>query len=642
MGTLEQTLKEYWGYDSFRPPQKEIIESVLGKHDTLSLLPTGAGKSLCFQLPALLFDGLCLVVSPLISLIQDQVKKLKTQNIRASAIHNTCSFREINMILDNASYGKTKFLYIAPERIETTVFKSRLPYMNLALLAVDEAHCISKWGHDFRPAYRKISAIRQIYPQVPCIALTATATPKVVQDIESSLELKNPKLFKTSFERSNLYLAVKKTNNKINDLEKALQKINKLNRGAGIIFSNSRHKTVQLSQALRQKKFKSDYYHAGLSGESRQKKQAVWQKSPDSIMVSTNAFGMGIDKTDVRFVFHTSIPENIEAYYQEVGRAGRDGKQAFGILLYDTLDIDTLKKKHTLKYPPQSFIQKIYQSLANYYQIPINSGYMSNFDFELSKFCNLFKTNILETFYALKQLENYELIKMEDGFLAASKILITISYEDLYEFQVKEPSLENMINALLRFCGGKVFNTFSYIDEEILAKTLFLKPQELVSKLRYLEKNEVLIYEKSTQKPKILFLQPRLDSKDIQYGTGFSKDQKERDEAQLQAILHFVTNKSSCRMKLLMNYFDEVYEKTCGHCDICVNQRRAIEKEKLRSELIKIYEIKILEYLIQPKSLDSLLMLVEDHEKVDFMKALEHLKHLGKVKYNEKHKLERN
>lgn len=620
---FESTLKQYWGHESLRPAQQKAVESILEGRDTLTLLPTAGGKSLCFQLPALLLEGLCLVISPLISLIEDQVEKLNSKGLRALAFHNTSGKRSVSAILDNALYGKAKFLYISPERLQTEQFRACLERLPISLLAVDEAHCISQWGHDFRPAYLKIDQVRVQHPQVPCIALTATATPAVMTDIQKYLKLKDPQIVKTSFERSNLYLAVKKSTNKIHALVEAIKKVG----GSSIIFTDSRYKAVSFSKILNRRGFNSLYYHAGLGVQERSERQSTWQNSNNMIMVSTNAFGMGVDKKDVRLVCHTYIPNSLEAYYQEVGRAGRDGRRAFGLLFYDEQDLKSLTTNFKLKYSDLKSLQHIYQSLANYFQVPIGAAHLSTFKFDFKHFCQHFKLPSLQSFYILKQLETAGLIKLEENLPLQSKIQFRVTYEDLYRFQVQKPSLANVINLLLRHCGGKIFNTFAIIDEAKLAPLLYMSIKEFKAKLRYLETHKILDYEESDNRSRLIFTENRLAVKDLSAKNSKLEAHKLRSQKQLKTVLDFVENRTACRMQLILKYFAEDKDSLCGRCDYCIGKSRAEKKTEK-------YRTRILTSLDQPKTLSALTHNFKDEEQQDFLNTLEELKKAGIIVYN--------
>ena len=618
----EAILKRYWGYKTFRPDQSKAIQSISVGKDTLVLMSTGAGKSLCFQIPTLLSDGLCLVVSPLISLIQDQIEKLTAKGIKALAFHNALSQKAAGIILDNAIYGKTKFLYISPERLQTKLFKDYLASLPLNLLAVDEAHCISQWGHDFRPAYLKIVEVRRQHPQVTCIAVTATATSAVIKDIITYLQLNDPEIVRTSLERTNLYLAVKKTSNKVQALEDALKKV----RGSSIIFTNSRSRTVSISQYLTKKGFKTEFYHAGLNTTERSKRQTAWEKATDVTMVSTNAFGMGIDKSNVRLVCHTFIPENLESYYQEIGRAGRDGKRSFGLLFYNDNDLKQLEYNFKIKYADSDMLEKVYQSLANYLQIPIGAAYLTTFNFDLKHFCRQFQLSFLPTFYIFKQLEFIGLIKLENNLALHSKIHLKVSYEELYHFQVQQPSSEPIINLLLRTCGGKIFSVFASIDENTLAKALYMSISDLIAKLQYLEKQNILDYDQAPSKTQLLFTEARVDAKSLTFKKQILEAYKTKKNQQMSDVLNFIQNTDSCRIRSLMAYFQEFKDNNCQRCDYCIAQ---IRKQKMPG-----YKERILTYLDNPRTLQDLAVHFKDHEQEAFLRALEKLRYAGLITYN--------
>jgi ATP-dependent DNA helicase RecQ len=565
LSPLEDILIKHWGYPSFRPQQKEIIEEVIKGQDVLALLPTGGGKSICYQVPALALEGLCLVVSPLIALMKDQVEALQKRQVPAEAVYSGLSYREIDRILDNCCYGTVKLLYISPERINSSLFLERLTRMNVSFIVVDEAHCISEWGHDFRPAYLTIAQLREYLPKVPCMALTATATPKVREEIQSKLRLHSARIHIASFARNNLAFSCVKAEIKEQEIVRALQK----EVGQGIIYTRSRKGCKDIALFLRRKGISSVYYHAGLSYQEREVAASNWKKEEARVMVATNAFGMGIDHASVRFVYHFDMPESLEAYYQEAGRAGRDGHPASCRLFYNEADFGTAHKKIEQTYPPIEFMRTVYQQLANYYRLAIGSAELESFDFDFEEFKSKFNLETLPTYHALKKLEEEGFIQFNESFHAPSKVLFSIPYEKLYEFQVTHPRLDPYIKAMLRLFGGNMFQHFTVISESKLAKYMELRESDLIFQLDLLRKLGIIEYEPQNNKAKITFLTARQDAGQLPINKKRLHELKRRKTQKVDELIHYI-NSHMCRMRYTQEYFGENSGSICGKCDNCL------------------------------------------------------------------------
>ncbi|MFN4234772.1 MAG: ATP-dependent DNA helicase RecQ [Bacteroidia bacterium] len=580
MSSIHQILKKYWGYDNFRPLQEDIIVSTLNKNDTLALLPTGGGKSICFQVPALAMEGLCLVVSPLIALMKDQVENLQKKGIRAIAITSAMSFREIDIALDNAIHGNFKFLYISPERLHNELFLARLSKMNVSLLAIDEAHCISQWGYDFRPSYLRIAEIREKLPNVPVLALTATATPEVVKDIQEKLHFKKENVLQKSFERKNLAYIVLYEEDKLNRLISICNKIP----GTAVVYARNRKKTQEIALFLRKNNISADYYHAGLSALERNKKQEEWINNKTRIMVATNAFGMGIDKPDVRFVVHMDLPDNLEAYFQEAGRGGRDEKKAYGILLYSLNDRLELERNFENSFPTIEQIRNTYQAICNYFQLAIGAGEGISFDFDIHEVCTRYNLNPLTVFNSLKFLEREGYLATSESVYHSSKIHIKVNKEDLYKFEVANRVYEPIIKLLLRSYGG-LFDYFVPINEQEIAQRLKTEKSIVVKQLEELKKLDILDYEASTDLPQITFLQERKDASKLHISPENYSLLKERAKKRMEWVLHYTESRHLCRSRILLSYFGEHNAQDCGQCDVCIEKKKSGLTQKQFDEI---------------------------------------------------------
>lgn len=570
---IYQLLKKYWGYSSFREKQEEIIQSVLEGKDTLALLPTGGGKSICFQIPALAMEGICIVISPLIALMQDQVNNLQQKGIKALAISSAMSKRELDIALDNAAYGDYKFLYLSPERLETELFQARLKKMKVSMVAIDEAHCISQWGHDFRPSYLKIASLKEQISTVPFIALTATATPKVVIDIQQNLQFKQHNVIQRSFHRSNLSYSIFHIEDKLAKLLRVIDGVH----GSGIIYVNSRRKTKEVAQFLSNHNISSDYYHGGLDYDERTQKQSNWINNNTRVIVSTNAFGMGIDKPDVRFVIHLDFPESLEAYFQEAGRAGRDSQKAYVVLLVSPAMKMELEERVQANFPPVSVIKQTYQALANFFQIPINSGQGQEYDFDISSFCKQYKLVPSETYSSLFFLEKEDYLLLSDNFSTSSKLRILLSKNDFYYFQTNHKKYDFFLKTVLRTYGG-ILDHHINIDENELAKNARLDHHQVISYLNRLQELKVVDYKPRSSYPSITFPKPRLEQRSISISKINYQDRKEIATEKMNAVLHYADSKNECRASVLLNYFGETQQTACGICDVCLSNKKKVSK----------------------------------------------------------------
>jgi len=566
--TIQQILTKYWGYSSFRPMQEDIIRSVLDGNDTLALLPTGGGKSLCYQVPALAKEGLCIVVSPLIALMKDQVDNLEKRGIKAIAVYSGMSRYEIDIAFDNAVFDKNvKLLYLSPERLTTSLFREKLKRLNVNLFAVDEAHCISQWGYDFRPPYLQIAEIREYIPGIPILALTATATPEVVSDIQKKLLFKKSNIIQASYERKNLSYFVRKEENKLQMLLKIAEK----NKGSGIVYVRNRKKAKLISDFLSQNKVSADFYHAGLEPALRDKKQSAWQKNEKKVMVCTNAFGMGIDKPDVRFVVHLDLPDCIEAYFQEAGRAGRDEKKAFAVLLYENADIIDAFKNFETTYPEKDLIRKVYNCLGNFYQLAVGTGADTTYVFDINEFSEHYDLSHIIVYNCLKFLEKEGYISLSDAFNDVSKLHFIPDNKALYKFQLSNPKYDPFIKLILRLYSG-LFNDFVKIDENEIARKINTDTVAVVKTLNELVKQDVVLYNPRSSLPKLTFSCERLDDRGLMISDRNYKELKDKALERLEAMTEYVAGNTKCRNQFLLNYFGEKNGKRCGICDVCLKR----------------------------------------------------------------------
>jgi ATP-dependent DNA helicase RecQ len=610
---MEDILKKYWGFDHFRPLQKEIIDSVIAGNDTLALLPTGGGKSVCFQVPALSKKGICLVISPLIALMKDQVHHLKEKNINALLIHSGMKFIEVKKTLDNALYGNFKFLYVSPERLESPFFLEYLPSLPINLIAVDEAHCISQWGYDFRPAYLHIAAIRTHFPKIPVLALTASATPEVQIDIQTQLLFgKTSNTFQQSFERPNLSYSAFKTSSRQEKLISILRKVN----GSGLVYCRSRKKTKDVAGILNAQGINADFYHAGLSNKERNKKQDEWIKGQTRIMCCTNAFGMGIDKADVRTVVHYDVPETLEYYYQEAGRAGRDGKKSYAVLFYSDAELQELLKRPEIKFPSIDTIRKVYEAICNCFQIPTGSGDEEVFEFEINSFVKNFKLDVYSVNNALKILEQEEILNYSELFFTPATIVFTSGKKDLEVFQDNYPVYTPVIKGLLRMYDG-IFDFPSAIDESQLARFISIPLPNTIEYLKVLNQMQIIDYTPQKDKPQIIFRRNRVKTSDLYLNEKNIAARKKSFEKRIKAMVNFTTEILKCRSQFISFYFNDLEARSCGVCDNCIANR----KNEIESDEFKSISEAIKQATSQKITLDDLKMKIKSTNKLKFDKV---------------------
>ena len=589
-----EILKQYWGYDSFRGIQEEIIKSIGEGRDTLGLMPTGGGKSITFQVPALAKDGLCIVITPLIALMKDQVQNLRQRGIKAVAIYSGMTRQEILIALENCIFGNYKFLYISPERLDTDIFKQKLRAMKVNMITVDESHCISQWGYDFRPAYLKIADIRELLPGVPLLALTATATPDVVQDIQSRLKFREKNVFRMSFERKNLAYIVRKTDNKTAELLHILRRMP----GSAIIYVRSRRRTKETTELLTHEGITADFYHAGLDNAVKDIRQKRWQDGECRVMVATNAFGMGIDKPDVRLVIHLDLPDSPEAYFQEAGRAGRDGEKAYAVILYSKSDKVTLHKRIPDTFPDKDYIKKVYEHLQYYYQMAMGDGLGCTKEFNLEEFCRKFKHFPVPADSALKILTQAGYIEYTDEQYNASRIIFTIRRDELYKLREMGNETEALVQTILRSYTG-LFTDYAYISETALSLRTGLTRQQIYNVLMSLSKRRIIDYIPRKKTPYIIYTRERVELNHLHISPAVYEERKERYEARIRAMVDYVTSETACRSRMLLRYFGEKNENNCGQCDVCLSGHAAHELptdtfEKLKKELLTILQEQVL------------------------------------------------
>jgi ATP-dependent DNA helicase RecQ len=625
-----ETLARYWGFTSFRPLQEEIIESVVSGKDTVGLLPTGGGKSITYQVPPLATEGLCLVITPLIALMKDQVARLKTMNIKAMAIHSGMTREEVEIALDNVLYGDYRLLYVSPERLQTPLFRARLPRFNFTLVAVDEAHCISQWGYDFRPSYLHIAEIREMMTEeVPFLALTATATPRVVEDIVARLRMKSPKVLKTSFRRPNITYVVREVEDKSAYVLRSLKK----EQGCGIIYVNSRKRSKEVAELLVANGIKADFYHAGLPQEMRDRKQVAWTAGETRVIVATNAFGMGIDKADVRFVIHWDCPDSVEAYYQESGRAGRDGKPSFSVLLWSQDEKRKLADSVRIKFPPVEKIKDIYDAIGNFYQLPVGSGKNSVHDFDLWKFVTAFRFSVTETYNSLNFLQKEGYLEFTDEINNPSRVHFIVSRDDLYKFQVANEEYDRFIKLLLRTYSG-MFSEFVPINEESLASRSGLTREAIYQYLLRLSSQGIIHFIPGKKSPLVIFTEERLGRTHLRISPELYLKVKENYIERVAKITEYADNKTRCRPAFLTAYFGEENGR-CGMCDTC-QERNELELSKYEFDMIidKIKEL-VAEKPLRPEELESQMELPQEKSVKVIRWLLDH----EKLVYDSEHRL---
>jgi len=567
----QSLLKQYWGYDDFRGIQREIIESIGSGHDTLGLMPTGGGKSITFQVPALAQEGTCIVITPLIALMKDQVDHLLRRGIRAAAIYSGLTHEEIIVTLENCIFGNVRILYVSPERLSSELFQTKLRHMRVSFITVDEAHCISQWGYDFRPSYLEIAKIRKLVPDAPVLALTATATPAVVKDIQDKLTLKTERtfnVFRMSFERTNLTYVVRHTTDKRKELIHILNSV----KGTAIVYARSRRRTKEFSEMLNEAGIPATFYHAGLDTTVKDERQQAWQHDQVRVMVSTNAFGMGIDKPDVRLVIHIDCPDSIEAYFQEAGRAGRDGFKAYAVLLYNDADERKLEKRIADTFPEKDYIRQVYEHLAYFYQIGVGSGYNHTFEFNIDKFCHTFRHFPIQVDSALKILNRAGYIEYTEEQDNQARVMFTIGRNDLYRLENTSPNEEKIITALLRNYGG-LFTDYNYIDESFIASQTQLEPHQVYMTLKGLSQRHILHFIPQKKTPYIRYTQRREDMEHIMLPPAVYEERKKQYEERIHAIIKYATNDQVCRSRQLLRYFGEDDSHDCHLCDVCLAHR---------------------------------------------------------------------
>lgn len=569
MKDYQLVLKQYWGYDDFRGIQREIIESIGSGHDTLGLMPTGGGKSITFQVPALAQEGTCIVITPLIALMKDQVDHLRRRGIRAAAIYSGLAREEIIITLENCIFGDIRILYVSPERLSSELFQTKLRHMRVSFITVDEAHCISQWGYDFRPSYLEIAKIRKLLPGVPVLALTATATPQVVDDIQQKLGFSSEAhVFRMSFERKNLAYVVRQAADK---REQLIHILNSL-KGSAIVYARSRKRTKEFADLLNEAGIPATFYHAGLDAAVKDERQQAWQQDEIRVMVATNAFGMGIDKPDVRLVIHIDCPDSIEAYFQEAGRAGRDGRKAYAVLLYNNADQRKLDKRIADTFPEKDYIRQVYEHLAYFYQIGIGSGYNHTFEFNIDKFCHAFHHFPIQVDSALKILNRAGYIEYTEEQDNQARVMFTLSRNDLYRLENTSPNEEKIITSLLRNYGG-LFTDYNYIDESFIASQTALQPHQVYMTLKSLSERHILHFIPQKKTPYIRYTQRREDMEHIQLRPAIYEERKDQFQQRIQAMIAYATNDHVCRSRQLLRYFGEENDHDCRQCDVCLSHR---------------------------------------------------------------------
>ncbi|MEJ8740014.1 RecQ family ATP-dependent DNA helicase [Phocaeicola sp. HCN-6420] len=582
-------LKQYWGYDNFRGIQEDIINSIGSGRDTLGLMPTGGGKSITFQVPALAQPGLCLVVTPLIALMKDQVRNLRDRGIKAIAVYSGMTREEILVALENCIFGDYKFLYISPERLDTEIFQTKLKSMKVSMITVDESHCISQWGYDFRPAYLKISEIRKLLPGVPVLALTATATPEVVKDIQQRLAFKEENVFRMSFERKNLAYIVRCTENKAEELLHILNSVE----GSAIVYTRNRKKTKEVAQFLNAQGITATFYHAGLNNDTKDQRQKGWINGEFRVMVATNAFGMGIDKPDVRLVVHIDFPDSPEAYFQEAGRAGRDGQKAYAVLLYARSDKTILNKRITDTFPEKDYIRQVYEHINYYYQMAMGDGLGCTYAFNIDEFCRNFKHFPIQVDSALKILTRAGYLEYTDEQDNASRLIFTLRRDELYRIHESSQETENLIRIILRSYTG-VFSDYAYINEDTLALRSGLSRQQVYETLVSLTRQHILHYIPGKKTPYIIYTRERQESERIVLSREVYEDRKASYERRIKAMLDYADAEQQCRSRLLLQYFGEKNEHNCGQCDTCLAKHasglKQGEFEDIRNEIMSMLQ----------------------------------------------------
>ncbi|HRX31462.1 MAG: RecQ family ATP-dependent DNA helicase [Bacteroidales bacterium] len=626
MERFEEILREYWGYSTFRSIQRDVIESVFNGNDTLALMPTGGGKSITFQVPALAMEGTCLVVTPLIALMKDQVENLNKRGISAVALHSGMSSHEIDITLDNVAYGNVKFLYLSPERLATEVFRARLKKFTICMVAIDEAHCISQWGYDFRPSYLKIAELRNVLSsEVPFLAVTATATPEVVEDIQAKLGFRNGKVFRMSFVRENLVYLVRNVEDKSKYLLRVVNSI----QGSGIVYVRSRQKTKDIALMLRKEGVSSDYYHAGLTMEIRAAKQSDWQTGKTRVIVATNAFGMGIDKPDVRFVVHVDLPDSPEAYFQEAGRAGRDLNVAFAVLLYNDTDEQKVIQRIDSTFPPIEELKQVYHALGSFLNIAIGAGKDEVYDFNLLDFCAAYHLNAVKAYNSLKILELNGYIELTDELNNPSRIMFLVNRQELYKYQVAHADMDRFIKVILRNFTG-VFSQYVRIDEVYLSRLASISTDAVYNNLKLLSKQKVVSYIPKKKTPLVIFIEERLDERNLRIEPKEYLERKNRYLYRANAMVDYAKSKAKCRSQLLLEYFGQTDSYRCGKCDVCT-ARNELDMSKYEFDVI-LQDLKTL--LQEQEQTSETLVDGVKHNSERVLRVIKFLLDTGKIKQN--------
>ncbi|RZK48654.1 MAG: RecQ family ATP-dependent DNA helicase [Pedobacter sp.] len=621
--TANSILKHYWGYDQFRPLQAEIIQTILSGQDCLALLPTGGGKSICFQIPGILQEGICIVVSPLIALMKDQVENLKSKGISAIAIYAGMGKRELDILLDNCIYGNIKFLYLSPERLLSRLVQERIAYMKVNLIAIDEAHCISQWGYDFRPAYLEVVKLRELHPQIPVLAVTATATKHVQADIIDKLNFTNANIFKKSFERLNISYVVSNVEDKA---KKVIQILNNV-KGSSIIYVRNRKSCSEFAEYLNQVGISASYYHAGLTSEERTLRQDSWKKNQIQVIVATNAFGMGIDKADVRTVIHLDLPDSLEAYYQEAGRAGRDEKRAYAVLLANETDRINLTNRVNQQFVSTTEIKQIYHHIGSYFQISYGAGEGLSFPFDMVEFSKRYQIHPLKVYHVLKYLEKDALISFTESIFEPSKLHFLANHEDLYRFQIENKVFDKLIKAILRSYGG-VFEGFIKISESEIANRSGQSTIEVKKKLLQLQDLGLVYYQPQSDKAQIVFPRARLDALHLDIDSKYVKSRQEILQMQLNAVLKYAST-ATCRSYQIRTYFGEENPNKCGVCDVCLEDNKR-EYPNLKHERIAFEIIQIIQ--VQAMGMEDILQKLPNDNSTEVIVILRELLDAGKIK----------
>jgi ATP-dependent DNA helicase RecQ len=628
MERFRQILKEYWNYDDFRPLQGEIISSISQGRDTLGLMPTGGGKSLTFQVPTMAMEGICLVVTPLIALMRDQVENLKARGIKAAMICTGMSRDEILTTLDNCTFGNYKFLYVSPERLTTEFFIKRLEHLNVCLIAVDEAHCISQWGYDFRPSYLKIADIRAHLPNVPILALTATATTEVAKDIQQQLRFRESNLFTKSFERKNLTYVVRTVDDKLPYLLRILRNV----AGTAIVYVRDRKKTKEVSDFLQENEVAADFFHAGLPQHVKDDKQAAWKSDKCRVIVCTNAFGMGIDKPDVRLVIHLDLPDSPEAYFQEAGRAGRDGEKAYAIIIYNKSDGAKLKKRISDTFPGKERVIQTYNSLGNFYEIAVGSGFESVFPFDLHQFCGAYKLPLNMSYHALKIMQQAGYIELTDTLDNPSRLMITVNKEELYLLKLDNKEWDNILQTTLRSYTG-LFADFVHINEDLIAQRAGSTRDTVYTAFTQLNKGNIVRYIPARKTPFVSFTRSREDVHYITLGKEIYEERMERYTQRIGSILSYVEEKQICRSQQLLAYFGQRQETPCGECDICLankskamttsefDRHKSVIERLLKKESLTINEL-IDRSRLPEEEISAVVRFLQDNGKIEVNEGL--------------------